>query len=195
MSQTTRHRPAALKVVAWVFILSGLSACIEIIVALTHGRFSLNFDVIGIFIGWGILKLSSGWRLLGLISLWIAMIGAPVIIVMAFSNPGKLEFKLFGAKIADMTPAAFFILVGGYFLFKVWQYRVLTRSDVRALFYANPMTVDETRRSGLPRAVLQLNRPNGEKTFRDFLNANPIARHLDATEQMRRFVKWKNQQA
>ena len=195
MNQIPRHRPTALNVVAWVFILSGLSAGIEIIVALTHNRFSLNFGVLGIFIGWGILKLSSGWRLLGLISLWIGMIAAPVIGLMALSNPGKLEFKMFGIKVVDMSPAGFFIFLVGVFFFTVWQYRVLTRSDVRALFYANPMTVDETSQSGLSRSVLQQDRPNGEKTFRDFLNADPIVRHLDATEQMRRFVKWKNQQA
>ena len=130
-----RHRPTALKVVAWIFILGGLSACIEILVALTQNRFSLNFGVLGIFIGYGLLKLRSGWRLLGLISLWIAMIGTPVITLMALSNPGKLEFKVFGVKIANLSPAVFSIFMGGCFLFSVWQYRVLTRSDVRTLFY------------------------------------------------------------
>lgn len=32
-------------------------------------------------------------------------------------------------------------------------------------------------------------------TFRDFLETDPLAKHLDATEQMRRFIEWKNDQA
>jgi len=32
------------------------------------------------------------------------------------------------------------------------------------------------------------------KSFRDFLDADPLAKQLDTTEQMRRFTEWKNEQ-
>lgn len=35
-------------------------------------------------------------------------------------------------------------------------------------------------------------RKEGELSFRDFLEADPLANHLDSTEQMRRFIEWKN---
>lgn len=32
-------------------------------------------------------------------------------------------------------------------------------------------------------------------SFRDFLAVDPIAKHLDSTEQMRRFTEWRHQQS
>ena len=32
-----------------------------------------------------------------------------------------------------------------------------------------------------------------EKSFREFLNADPLAKHLDGAERMRRYVAWKSQ--
>lgn len=36
---------------------------------------------------------------------------------------------------------------------------------------------------------------DGGLSFREFLKADPLANHLDSTEQMRRFIEWKHQQS
>jgi formiminotetrahydrofolate cyclodeaminase len=60
---------------------------------------------------------------------------------------------------------------------------------------AASLSEDLEQKSQLLRSTLKKDRHKDEKTFRDFLDADPIAKHLDSTEQMRRFVEWKNQQA
>jgi hypothetical protein len=60
---------------------------------------------------------------------------------------------------------------------------------------AASLSEDVEQKSQLLRSALKKDRTQGEKTFRDFLDADPVAKHLDSTEQMRRFVEWKNQQA
>ncbi|HEY9248736.1 MAG TPA: hypothetical protein VIO38_06375 [Rariglobus sp.] len=44
------------------------------------------------------------------------------------------------------------------------------------------------------RSALKQDRNKDEKTFRDFLDADPVARQLDPTEQVRRFAEWKHRQ-
>src|SRR5437762_3541841 len=59
--------PASLKIVAWLFILFGISSAIEIVVAIFQGRLSFNFGVVGIFVGRGLLRLQPGWRTCALV--------------------------------------------------------------------------------------------------------------------------------
>lgn len=129
-------RPKALTVVAWIFIIGGVAVAIEILLALLRQHLSLNLGVIGIFIGLGLLRLSRGWRTVALVSLWIAMVGTPLVGMMALSGQGALSFTVFGIKVAEMSIGPFLIYAFGFFVLTVWQYRVLTRSDVRALFYS-----------------------------------------------------------
>lgn len=51
-----------------------------------------------------------------------------------------------------------------------------------------------TRRAQLHRAQLHQERDQDEKSFRDFLQADPLAKHCDAAEQMRRFHSWRENQ-
>jgi hypothetical protein len=129
------RRPKALTVVAWLFVIGGVCVCIEILIGLLRQHLSLNLGVIGIFIGMGLLRLSRGWRTMALVSLWIALLGTPLVAMMALSGMGALSFTVFGIKVAQMSIGPFLIYAFGFFVLTVWQYRVLTRSDVRALFY------------------------------------------------------------
>lgn len=54
---------------------------------------------------------------------------------------------------------------------------------------------DVDQRGHLLRAAARNDKGGAEpgRSFRDFLDADPIAKHLDSNEQMRRFVQWKNQ--
>ena len=124
----------SLTIVAILFILGGISAAIEIIVSLVHSHVNLNFGVLGIFIGRGLLKLSRGWRTCALVFTWIALIGIPLIALLFISARGQLDFKVLGQTVGH-TSKGFGLLVAGIAsAVALWQYRVLTRPDVNELF-------------------------------------------------------------
>ena len=129
-----RQIPASLKAVAILFILGGVSALIEVLVSLARTHISINFGVLGLFIGPGLLALRTGWRTCALVFLWIAMIGIPIIAVLMLGHSGPLDFKVFGEKVGHASKEFGLAVAVILFLLSVWQYRVLTRPDVRRLF-------------------------------------------------------------
>ena len=56
------------------------------------------------------------------------------------------------------------------------------------------LSEDLEQKSLLLRTNRRRDRNNESKSFRDFLEADTIAKNLDTTEQMRRFTEWKNDQ-
>jgi hypothetical protein len=125
--------PGDLRAVAWVFVAFGILAAIEIIVALTQNRVSINFGVLGIFVGRGLLRVRPGWRTCGLVFIWIALIGAPLFALGSFCTRGVVRFNSHVIGGAEGKIIAL-LLCGGIFLLHVWEYSVLTRPDVRRLF-------------------------------------------------------------
>jgi hypothetical protein len=129
-----RQIPASLKVVAILFILGGLSAVIEVLVSLAHSRININFGVLGLFIGPGLLALRPGWRTCALVFLWIAMIALPIVAALMLMHSGPLDFNVFGQKVGH-APKGFGLAVAFIvFFLAFWQYRVLIRPDIRKLF-------------------------------------------------------------
>ena len=95
--------PTSLKVVAWLFILGGICSAIEVIVSIMHNHVNINFGVLGIFIGRGLLRLRPGWRTCALVFLWLAMIGVPIATLLMLTRSGPLDFKLFGQKVGHAS--------------------------------------------------------------------------------------------
>ena len=126
--------PTSLKVVAWLFILGGICSAIEVIVSLIHAHVNINFGVLGLFIGPGLLRLRPGWRTCALVFLWIAMIGLPIITLLMFVHSGPLDVKLFGQKVGHASKELGVAIAVAIFLLAVWEYRVLTRAHIRRLF-------------------------------------------------------------
>ena len=129
-----RRIPVSLTVVAVLFILGGISAVIEVLVSLAHSHININFGVLGLFIGPGLLALRRGWRTCALVFLWIAMIGIPIIAILMLGHSGPLDFKVFGQKVGYIPKELGFAIAFILFLLSFWEYRVLTRGDVRRLF-------------------------------------------------------------
>jgi hypothetical protein len=127
----TPHRddatPTALIACAWVFIAFGLLAAVDIAVSLINGRLNLNLGILGLFIGRGLLRRASGWRTCALAVLVIEMIALVLILILFAINLGSLP----GPNVVVAGAAA---LAAGAFALSLWQYRVLVRPDVRALF-------------------------------------------------------------
>jgi hypothetical protein len=129
--------PISLKIVAWLFILSGVSAVLEIVLSLMNNHVNLNFGVLGIFIGNGILKLRNGWRICGLVLIWISLILYPVIFLILISHSGPLDFNIFGQKVGHVSQSV--VIIPGLLLYALllWERWVLSRPDIKSLFEAN----------------------------------------------------------
>jgi len=129
-----RQIPASLKAVAILFILGGIYSAIEVVVSLMHSHININFGVLGLFIGLGLLRFSRGWRTCALVFLWIAMIGIPIIAILMLGYSQPLDFKVFGQTVGHVSKEFGLAIAVILFLLSFWQYRVLTRPDVRTLF-------------------------------------------------------------
>jgi hypothetical protein len=135
--------PVSLAVLSYVFFLpaAGCFAFIGfmILMLVISGGFPVSGEVvskciIGLFIGIfflclsrGLRRCSRGWRRCVLVFVWCGFISTTFII-------GKylLTHKL----PAHETATEFWLVCALTFAWQAWQYRVLTRPDIRDLFYA-----------------------------------------------------------
>ena len=134
---TPEKAPLALRIVAGLFVFHGFCSLIGIIFSIMRGHSNLDFTALEILIGLGLLKHSRGWRTLGLVFLWIGMIGYPLAALLLLLGVGKPTGTLhvFGIPISEMSRSAVLLFLVFIFLLTFWQYRVLTRPHVRRLFY------------------------------------------------------------
>lgn len=129
----TPGHPASLRVVAGLFVFAGVCAAIEIIVSLFCGRLSLNLSMLGLWIGPGLLRHDRTWRTWALVFLWFGLIGLPLFCLLALGH-APLKFKLFGIVLGKVPPVFGLAMAAVIFPIILWQYRVLTRPDIRQLF-------------------------------------------------------------
>ena len=132
----SRPIPASLKAVAIVFIVGGAFAAIEVLLALFRGHILIHFGVLGLFIGPGLLALRPCWRTCALVCLWIGMTLLPFVALVMLGHPGALDITitLFGQHIGHASRLFALAALAVSFGLVVWQYQVLTRPDVRAIF-------------------------------------------------------------
>jgi hypothetical protein len=130
----SRQIPTALYVVAILFIVGGVASAIEVINSLLHDHVNINIGVLGLFIGPGLLRLNRGWRTCALVFIWIGLIMVPVVSLVFLLHDGQVEFNLFGQQVGHVSSLFALLMLAAFFAFMLWEYRVLTRSDVRFLF-------------------------------------------------------------
>jgi hypothetical protein len=118
---TDRHEiPTALSVASYVFLGLAIVAVAEMIYHLLSGSLSFQFNILGFWIYFGLRRYSAGWRTCALVLIWIQLIVLPIMLVFSVSDAGpSLD------AVADIA----------LFLLELWLYRVLTRPDIRYLFY------------------------------------------------------------
>lgn len=137
--------PFPVRIVAWTYIVCGALSVLDVVVALIQGELNLNLGVLGIFIGRGLLKRRNGWRMLavGLSRLAVGCGGFILIAAITIAVMGKLT--------ATVSPsltsfAASVLALVALLVFSVWQYRILTRSDIVALFLRKELRAADGRR-------------------------------------------------
>lgn len=131
-----QHQPAplSLKIVAALFILGGISSIVDVITSLTQGNLNLNFGVLGLLVGIGLLRFSRGWRTCALVFLWIALICLPLVALVFLFLAGAVNYTIFWQNMGEGSRWLGVALAAVLFVVVLWQYRVLTRPDIRNLF-------------------------------------------------------------
>ena len=137
---TPPRLPLALQIVAWLFLFDGISAVITIFVCMLHNQIQLDFDVLGIFVFFGLRRLSSGWRTCALVLIYLCLVLIPIVAIISFGAT-TANIHLLGITGPSIPP--FFVTLAAIFWFglALWILGVLKRPDVVALF--------EQRRMGL----------------------------------------------
>jgi hypothetical protein len=112
--------PAVLPLVASVFLVLAFIAVGEMIYHLLSGSLSIQFNVLGFWIYFGLRRFSIGWRTCALVLIWIQLIVLPIMFVFSITGDGL--------SLDCVTDVAIFLL-------ELWLYLVLTRPSIRTLFY------------------------------------------------------------
>jgi hypothetical protein len=133
--QRDREIPPVLAIVAYLFLLQSVLALFEMIGKWIDHNANIDFTVfLGILTYLGLRRFSKGWRTWALITLWLDMIGCSIGFVWCLRDPVPWDFLFLGKSIAEIPSIWVAISFIPLFLLAVWQYRVLTRPDIRHLF-------------------------------------------------------------
>jgi hypothetical protein len=134
MSQRSQV-PRGLRLVGLLFFLEGLAALVTMGLGLFQRQVPLDLNVLGIPTSFGLARFSRGWRTWALINLWISMLMSPIVAACSALGHG-MAVSVPGTHLVDVSPAITCAAVTALFFLFVWEYRTLTRDDVRVLFRA-----------------------------------------------------------
>jgi len=137
-----RQIPTALSIVSYLFLISGIASVVDMIVRLTRGELYLTLGILGVWIFFGLRRFSPGWRICALVFIWFGLILGPLVAIIALLHDGPADLKVFGERVAYVSPIWLAAAAALFFLLALWQYRVLTRPDIHRLFHAETTTAD-----------------------------------------------------
>lgn len=124
--------PTAIRAIAYFTILCGIAYALTMVVSLAQGRLHLNIAVLQIPAGFGILRLSRGWRTFQLWMLWFGMIGFGILFLVLLIGRSQLSISGYGDFIKSRE--LLIVICAAMFALELWQYRVLTSREARLLF-------------------------------------------------------------
>jgi tRNA A-37 threonylcarbamoyl transferase component Bud32 len=136
---TTLRRPWSLVAVGALFIVSGCLAAWGMGRDIRKDIANINFDVLALPVGIGLLRLRPWWRRAALVTIWIPpVLGAVVAGIAIFGGLAVRPYVKVQFMGSELVGGARYItgLLAGMLavaLF-VWVWRVLTRPGVKALF-------------------------------------------------------------
>lgn len=127
--------PRDLRIVALLFLLSGINSALTMVVGFMTGQIRLEFGFISIFAFFGLLHLSRGWRLYALFMIWWGIVISPVIIILGLTT-NLCTFNIFTLPVTQIPPLVGAMVSLVIFFLLLWQLKVLTRREIKALFQA-----------------------------------------------------------
>lgn len=127
-------------------LLGGVIAAIGAVMQVMSSHVNIELGILGIPIYIGLLGLKAGWRTVALVLLWIGMIFAPVAFFLGFVLSEPVSVRGLVVQLSRASPVLLALFAAGAFLLNLWQYRVLTRADIRDLFLPPAATLPAAQR-------------------------------------------------
>lgn len=124
--------PTSLKIIAYLSIVSGIIAVMDIAHALFQSRINFNMGVIGIFLGVGLLRLKPWWWKCAFFFACIGIVLTFVMLFLSFFKP--LTISCFGVVLQPVSVAPGVIISCAALAYCCWEYSVLNNPKVRRLF-------------------------------------------------------------
>jgi hypothetical protein len=137
---SARKMSIALSVISYLFLIMGIVAVIEMVITASRGGIHPDFCVLGLGIFVGLRRFSRSWRTCALVFTWFGLIGLAAMIGFILYDGGMVFRRPSDLKFVDLPLIWSLMIVMPFFMLQVWQYRVLTRPDVRSLFYGESQT-------------------------------------------------------
>jgi multisubunit Na+/H+ antiporter MnhF subunit len=128
-----RPIPVTLSVVSYVFFASAILAVFKILSSVMNGSIPLDFDIVGFWICFGLRRYSRLWRTCALVFIWLGIIGSLIAFLIGLF--GRASIEILGKPYGDIPGFWFLIVAALFFALELWMYRVLTRPNIRGLFY------------------------------------------------------------
>ena len=132
--KVTLEVPVTVQIVAWLLILEALWAGLGMIVRLLGSCFFLDFRILYLFIGYGLLELRNGWRKCALVFIAFGWVIFAVMIGLFANTEGPLEYKILGILAGYLPKWTIWVMTAqatAWLLFQTW---VLIRPRTRQLF-------------------------------------------------------------
>ena len=136
---TPATRPRSLVVVAALFLVAGCLAAWDVGRSFHTQYHNFNFGVLALPVGIGLLRLRPWWRSTALLMLWLPLVLAAIVGVLAlfgnFHLPPLTRVEIYGHTLTGPAGLLSALAAGVvWFALFVWTNHVLIRADVAALF-------------------------------------------------------------
>lgn len=130
---TDPQLPRSLRVLAWITILIGVSAALDIVIAPLFGAMHLNPAVLQLPAGIGLLRRSRGWRTFQLVCIWLGYVGFALGLV-GIAVRGDPVVSEFPELFHPLGKPGVVLFLGLTLAFMIWEHHVLTRPEVKRVF-------------------------------------------------------------
>lgn len=125
--------PISLRILAWVTIVVGISAALDIVIAPLFGGMHLNPAVLQLPAGIGLLRRSRGWRTFLLVCIWLGYLGFAVGL-LGIAIRGDIDASFFPDPLNRLGKAGVLAFMGATLAYMIWEHHVLTRPHVKRVF-------------------------------------------------------------
>lgn len=128
--------PMQLQIVAALFIVMGLNASISLLLSLLYGEFHLSLGIMGLPVGVGLLRGRRHWLTWSRVLIAVGLVWMPITTLLLLTGESWARISLFGYSLGYQSDGLWIGLLWNFvwFALNLWQFRALTRPDVRRFF-------------------------------------------------------------
>jgi len=135
MKNISKSSEFAIRVFACLFILAGVESIFGMIYGLFQRNLRIDFTVLGIFIGKGLLDRKELWWKWAVFLAWLGIVFTPLFSAIYALIPAEHSAEVMGLDVSMFVPSyTVYILLAVFFAFSLWQRRVLAKPEVRGAF-------------------------------------------------------------